>query len=89
MVFLSIMSLARDLGRVYAHARYEAMSDVLTQIPNRRYFFRILENLRDELYTILIIDLGNFKKIMTHGGMIRETELCDSLGYYFPGITVE
>lgn len=48
---------------MYTIVRYEAMTDVLTQLPNRRYFMLSLDSLHDEIYALFIIDIDHFKRI--------------------------
>lgn len=63
IVFYGILKLTLHLARMYTLVRYEAMSDTLTQLPNRRYFMLSLDSLHDDIYTLYIIDIDHFKAI--------------------------
>lgn len=63
IVFYGILKLTQHLARMYTLVRYEAMSDKLTQLPNRRYFMLSLNSLHNDIYTLYINDIDHFKAI--------------------------
>lgn len=74
LMLVIVWMLYRQQLRLTQLLQVEARTDSLTQIPNRRYFFEMLEsNLalagrHHQPLSLFIIDLDNFKQINDHYG---------------------
>jgi len=55
--------LIRKLDIMYSEANITSFRDELTTLPNRRFFIRSLEELKDEVFFLIIIDIDHFKTI--------------------------
>ncbi len=83
-VFSSIVSAAVDHGYITMQARRQAKTDSLTGIANHRHFHETLDreisraDRRKCRFTLLLVDIDNFKKINdTYGHQVGDAVLVD------------